>query len=56
MKLEILKIYIKANLVNNFFRSSKSSTNISISFIWKKNDSFHLCIDYKSFNNIVIKN
>ena len=46
MKLKMLKIYIKANLANNFIKSFKSTANISIFFVWKKNGSFYLHIDY----------
>ncbi|PWY69597.1 hypothetical protein BO70DRAFT_300072, partial [Aspergillus heteromorphus CBS 117.55] len=34
----------------------KSSAKVFIFFIFKKNNSLYLCIDYKNFNKIFIKN
>ena len=56
MELEILKTYIKTNLVNSFIGPSKSPTGALILFIRKKNGSFWLCIDYWGLNNLTIKN
>lgn len=46
VKLEILKTYIKKNLVNNFIKPSKSLVDALILFTQKFNDSFCLYIDY----------
>ena len=54
--LEILKTYIKANLAISFINSSKSLASALILFVWKKNNSLYLCIDYKGLNNLTIKN
>ena len=56
LKLEILKTYIKANLASSFIRPSKSPAGILILFVWKKDGSFLLCIDYQGLNNLTIKN
>ena len=56
LELETLKIYIKINLAISFIRSSKSPANATILFIWKKNSNFCLCVDYRGFNNLTIKN
>lgn len=45
MELDILKTYIKTNLVNGFIRLFKSLANISILFVYKKDGSFWLCVD-----------
>lgn len=56
VELEILKTYIEINLANNFIYSSKSFTGSSILFDKKLNASFSLYINYRSLNNITIKN
>ena len=56
VELETLKIYIKTNLANGFFRPSKSSIGASILFDKKPDRSFRFCIDYWDLNNITIKN
>ena len=56
MKLETLKIYIKANLVSSFIQLSKFPFSILILFARKKNSSLCLWIDYWEFNNLTIKN
>ena len=56
VELEILKAYIKTNLANGFIRLSKSSADTSIFFDRKSDGSFWLCVNYKSLNNLMIKN
>ena len=56
VQLKTLKTYIKANLTNGFIKSSKSSANTSILFAKKKDNNFHLCVDYWGLNNLIIKN
>ncbi len=56
MKLEILKAYIKNNLVNNFINPSKSLIRAPILFDMKLDGSLRLCIDYQDLNNLIIKN
>ncbi len=46
MELEILKAYIKNNLVNGFIRPFKSPAWAPIFFNKKSDDSLRLCIDY----------
>ncbi len=56
VELEILKAYIKNNLVNGFIRPSKSFARALILFNKKSDDSLRLCIDYQGLNNLTIKN
>ena len=56
MELEMLKIYIKANLASGFIRPSKSPTGTPILFVRKKDGSLCLCVDYRELNNLTIKN
>ena len=46
VKFEILKVYIKNNLANDFIRSSKSLVRVLIFFDKKSNGSLKLCINY----------
>ena len=56
IELEILKAYIKINLVNKFIKPSKLSTSAPIIFKQKLNKHFQLCINYQGLNNLTIKN
>ena len=56
VELKILKAYIKNNLANGFIRPSKSSTGALILFDKKLDSILRLCIDYRGFNNLIIKN
>ena len=56
MELETLKAYIKNNLANGFIQPSKSPTRAPILFNKKPDGSLRLCVDYKGFNNLTIKN
>ena len=56
VELETMKTYIEANLASSFIRPSKSPANALILFVQKNDSSFHLCVDYRGFNNLTIKN
>ena len=56
VELEILKIYIITILVNGFFWSFKSLAGATILIDRKLDRSLCFCVDYKSLNNIIIKN
>ena len=56
VELEALKTYIKTNLANNFIRPSKSPIRAPILFNKKLNRSLRLCVNYRGFNNLIIKN
>ncbi len=56
MKLEILKAYIEKNLANGFIRPFNFPAGAPILFDKKPNGSLRLCVDYRSLNNLTIKN
>ena len=56
VELETLKAYIETNLVNGFIRPSKSPTGTPILFDRKSDNSFRLCLNYRGFKNLIIKN
>ena len=56
VELETLKAYIENNLVNGFIKPSKSLTGAFILFDKKPNDSLRLSVNYRGFNNLIIKN
>ncbi len=56
MELEILKVYIKNNLVSGFIQLFKSPTRTLIFFDKKLDKSQRLYVDYWGFNNLTIKN
>ena len=56
VELKMLKTYIKNNLINDFIRPSKSLIRAPIFFDKKLDRSLRLYIDYRDFNNLIIKN
>ena len=56
IKLEILKAYIKNNLINGFIRPFKSPTGAPISLDKKPDSSLRLYVNYQRLNNLTIKN
>lgn len=56
VEMETFKTYIETNLSNGFIRPSKSPAKAPILFIQKPDGSLHLCVDYRGFNNLIIKN
>ena len=56
VELKILKTYIEINLANGFIWFSKSPAGPPILFVWKLDDSPHLCVNYQGLNNLTIKN
>ena len=55
-ELKILRKYLNKYLKNNFIRFFQSFVKTFILFVKKKNDSLRLCVNYKAFNNLIIKN
>lgn len=56
VELEVLKPYIKIYVKTIFIQPLKSVVRASILFDEKSDDSFHLCVNSWSFNNLIIKN
>ena len=56
VELETLKTYIETHLKIGFIRPSKSSTGACILFDKKPDGSLRLCVNYRGFNNLTIKN
>ncbi len=56
VELEILKAYIKNNLVNSFIRPFNFPIRAPILFDKKPNTNLRLCVDYQGLNNLTIKN
>jgi len=55
-ELAILRQYLDDVLAKEWIKHFISSTDASILFIFKKNDSFHLCMNYRDLNKITVKN
>lgn len=55
-KLKILQIYIDKYLIKKFIKFFKFSTKIFILFVKKSNDVLRLCVNYRKFNVVTIKN
>ena len=45
--------YLDENLKRGFIRPSKSSTEYSILFVSKKNETKQLCVNYRQLNKII---
>jgi len=55
-ELATLKQYLNDVLVKEWIKHFVSLTDASILFIFKKNDSLHLCMNYQDLNKIIVKN
>ena len=56
VELKTLKTYIETNLANGFIWPFKSPAGVPIFFDRKPDRSLCFCVDYRSLNNITIKN
>ena len=56
VELKTLKAYIEINLANGLIRPSMSPTGAPILFDRKSDGSLRLCVNYRGFNNLTIKN
>ena len=56
IELNVLRDYLLKNLILNRIREFTSRANASMFFVFKKNNSFRLCVDYKKLNALIIKN
>ena len=55
-KLDALRQYLKENMRKEFIKESQSLSKYSILFVLKSNKSLRLYIDYRTLNNIIVKN
>ena len=55
-KLKILQKYIDNNFAKNRIRHSITNIKALMLFVFKNNEKFRLCVNYKNFNIITIKN
>ncbi len=55
-ELATLRQYLDNVLAKEWIKHFVSSTDASILFIFKKNDSFRLCVNYRDLNKITVKN
>jgi len=55
-ELATLRQYLNDVLAKEWIKHFISSTDTSILFIFKKNDSLHLCMNYQDLNKITVKN
>ena len=55
-ELDVLKNYLLKNLTLNRIQEFTNRANVSMFFVFKKNDNFRLCVDYKKLNALIIKN
>ena len=54
--IQNFKFLFERKLKKKFIRKFESSTKFFILFVFKKNDTFRLCVDYRKLNIITIKN
>ena len=55
-KFQVLRDYLLKNFALSRIREFFSLAETSILFIFKKNDSLRLCVNYRNLNIIIIKN
>jgi hypothetical protein len=55
-ELKTLRLYLDDALTRDIIRHSISSIEISVLFVFKKNEKLRLCVDYRDLNKITRKN
>ena len=55
-ELETLHKYLNENMKKEFIQKFQLLTEYSILFVFKKNETLCLCVNYQKLNNIIIKN
>ena len=55
-EFKILRTYLNKHLKNEFIKFFIFFANVSILFVKKKNEILRLCVNYKDFNFLTIKN
>jgi hypothetical protein len=55
-KLQILREYINENLKKKYIRSSTLPARYPVLFVPKLNGKLRMCVDYRQFNAITVKN
>ena len=55
-KLTKFQRYIENVLIKNWIKHSISFANVSIFFVFKKNENFRFCVNYRNLNTMTIKN
>ena len=55
-EFEVLRNYLLKNLILNYIWKFTNRANASMFFVFKKNDNFCFCINYKELNVLIIKN
>jgi hypothetical protein len=55
-ELAILREYLDSSLEKGWICNSKSPARVPILFVLKSDGSLQLCIDYRGFNKIMVKN
>ena len=56
IEFDVLKDYLLKNLILSRIREFTSRASASMLFVFKKNNSFQFCVDYKELNALIIKN
>ena len=55
-KFKVLRNYLLKNLTLNYIREFTNRASALMFFVFKKNDNFCLCVNYKRLNAFIIKN
>jgi hypothetical protein len=55
-ELQVLREYINENLKKEYIRFSTLLTRYPVLFVFKSNGKLRMCVDYRQFNTITIKN
>src|SRR6266705_584684 len=54
-ELKALRTFLDEHLASGFIRPSSSSHAAPVLFVWKKDGSLHLCVDFRGLNRITKK-
>jgi hypothetical protein len=55
-ELEELEVQLEELLMKGHIKPSKSPYGVPILFVHKKDETLRMCVDYKTFNKVIVKN
>jgi len=53
---EVLRDYLKDNLIKGFIRTSQSPASSPVLFVKKSDSGLRFCVDYRALNALTVKN